>query len=73
MPIITPYANGQRVIVTMDDGDKWWLAPDGFGKYVAVPGEGQPQKPIVGDSIESLMRDLLGADADAAIAELVTP
>ncbi len=72
-PTVTWYSNNQRVVVTTPNGEKWWIAPDGFGQYTAVPGEAEQAaglRPKQGDTLAELMRDLLGDATDQYLAEV---
>jgi len=71
-PLVTWYANNRRAVVTTENGEKWWIAPDGFGRYAAVPdeaGQAAGLRPKQGDTLAELMRRLLGDAAEQYLAE----
>lgn len=72
MPSWTPYANNQRIDVTLDNGEQWWVAPDGRGNHIVMPHahNQHPGDPVYVKTLEDGVRHLLGDHAEACLAEL---
>lgn len=54
----TWYANNTRVVVTDADGLEWWVAPDGFGNYIAI--NSQDVAPRRGVDMADALAQVLG-------------